>query len=446
MKHTIHRGAHEVGGNCVEVIHGKTRLVLDLGLPLFDKDRQAADTFRYRQMTVEALGDEGLMPEVAGLFDPDADAVSDPVSDSLVDRPDAILLSHAHLDHTGLVDFSHPDIPIFATRGTSKMMLAGKLFARQAELPRERFRQLNPGQPVTIGEITITAYGVDHSIHGAVGFLLEADGQSLFYSGDLRMHGLNHLEMSRLVFDLRKKRIDTLLVEGTHFGLPTSDPRPELQVASDIDRLVAESDSLVLACLSPQHTDRLLAFYRAAIASGRTFCIDLYTAFVMQLVHSETDLPRPAIEHDVRVFLPKSVTKGGRLKRFAKLINAYGEDAIPVSEIIAEPDRYVCIFRESMLDLDFGGELPERTLCLYGRWMGYLEEASWKPVQRALDAAGGRLEVVHSTGHLLEEDICRFVRAVNPKTIVPIHTFEPGRVAALADDLVSDITVAKKAV
>jgi ribonuclease J len=422
LKLTIHRGADEVGGNCVEVTHGATRVVLDLGLPLFDKDRKASDSFRHRQMTVDALREEGILPNVRGLFDLD---------DRTVGRPDAILLSHAHLDHTGLVDFSHPAIPIYASRGTSKMMLAGKLFARQPELPRERFRALIPGEPVSIGEVTVTGYGVDHSIHGAMGLLLEADGETLFYTGDLRMHGLHRRDMARLLHRLRSKQIDTLLVEGTHFGLPTKDPRPELQVESAIELFVAEAEGLVLACLSPQHVDRLTAFYRAAQSSGRELAVDLYTAFVMHLASSESDLPRPTRDNGVRVFLPKSTTRGGRLQRYAKLIDRYGDDAIPVRDILAEPNRYVCTFRESMLRLDFGGRFPERTLCLYGLWTGYLEGDTWKPVQTALDACGGRLEVVHSTGHLLEEDIKRLVRTIGAKKIVPIHTFEPARLAAL---------------
>lgn len=154
-------------------------------------------------MTVKALDVEGLLPAVEGLFDSGPDAVSEPVSDSLVDRPDAILHSHAHLDHTALVDFSHPDVPVYATRGTSKMMLAGKLFARQAELPRDRLRPLTPGKPVRIGEINVTAFGFDS--RSCSGLLLEAGGETLFYSGDLRMHGLNHLDMSRLLCERRRR-------------------------------------------------------------------------------------------------------------------------------------------------------------------------------------------------------------------------------------------------
>ncbi|MFC1793847.1 hypothetical protein ACFL3Q_09705 [Planctomycetota bacterium] len=34
MKLTIHRGANEIGGSCVEVTAGNTRILLDFGMPL----------------------------------------------------------------------------------------------------------------------------------------------------------------------------------------------------------------------------------------------------------------------------------------------------------------------------------------------------------------------------------------------------------------------------
>jgi hypothetical protein len=34
MRLTIHRGSHEIGGTCVELATGATRIVLDAGLPL----------------------------------------------------------------------------------------------------------------------------------------------------------------------------------------------------------------------------------------------------------------------------------------------------------------------------------------------------------------------------------------------------------------------------
>ena len=42
MRCRIHRGCHEIGGNCVEVeVQGK-RIVLDIGLPLKDDKNVAA--------------------------------------------------------------------------------------------------------------------------------------------------------------------------------------------------------------------------------------------------------------------------------------------------------------------------------------------------------------------------------------------------------------------
>ena len=84
MKVRIHRGAHEVGGNCVEIEHDGARLVLDLGWPL------------------GVAPDVGLaLPTVTGLADGD-----DP---SLL----GVLLSHPHFDHYGLLAKVPRGVPVY---------------------------------------------------------------------------------------------------------------------------------------------------------------------------------------------------------------------------------------------------------------------------------------------------------------------------------------------
>jgi len=90
---TIHRGTHEVGGTCIEVTAGRSRLILDVGLPLFNQDREPLDSLGLRRKSTSELQAAGFLPKVPGLFE-DGTA------------PDAILLSHAHEDHTGLIRHS----------------------------------------------------------------------------------------------------------------------------------------------------------------------------------------------------------------------------------------------------------------------------------------------------------------------------------------------------
>src|SRR4051812_12373995 len=116
MQITIHRGTHEIGGNCIEIVSGLSRLILDVGMPLFKSDRKPHDTGVLKKKSKQELLDSGILPKVPGLF------IDGP-------RPDAILLSHAHEDHTGLLRHSAGDIPIYASQGTSRMMKAGEKFA-----------------------------------------------------------------------------------------------------------------------------------------------------------------------------------------------------------------------------------------------------------------------------------------------------------------------------
>jgi ribonuclease J len=86
MQIVIHRGAHEVGGSCVELTCRDTTILLDVGLPL-----------------------DGDMDEDLASFLPQ------PLFDQLQKGEkhiDAVILSHAHLDHYGLAGLLPAGIPV----------------------------------------------------------------------------------------------------------------------------------------------------------------------------------------------------------------------------------------------------------------------------------------------------------------------------------------------
>lgn len=423
MRITIRRGTHEIGGNCVELAAGRSRIVVDLGLPLFDEDREPHDTGALRRKSPEELRGSGILPAVPGLFDEGP-------------TPDAILLSHAHEDHTGLIRHSRQEIPIYAGTGTSKMMLAGAKFAGQPALPRERYRELKTLEQVRIGDFTVTAFPVDHSIYGSQAFLIEADGKAVLYSGDLRLHGRKPGMHRSLIAAVKDRAIDALLMEGTHIGHPDRRGPTEYDLEDEIAGHVRSAPGLALASFSPQHVDRLVGFLRATKKAGRVFVADAYTAFVMHLIASEIPIPRPESEEGIKVFFPKFFEESHRRKRLAGFRSSMSPAQVKMDEIRSDPSRYVMLFRPSMLGSDFGGILPEATRCLYSRWTGYLDRPDWQAVKAALNSANGDLIEAHTSGHIFAGDIAELVREIGAKVVVPIHTFEPELFKAIAPSVV----------
>jgi len=94
----IHCGSKQIGGSCVEVEYAGKRVLLDMGLPL---DAE--------------VNDKKYLPHIHGL---------DGSDDSLL----AILVSHPHLDHFGLLAHVSKKIPIIMGADAGRILKQASLF------------------------------------------------------------------------------------------------------------------------------------------------------------------------------------------------------------------------------------------------------------------------------------------------------------------------------
>jgi len=388
LRLTVHRGSRQIGGSCVEIATDRTRLLIDAGAPLDDS----------------ALRE---LPPITGISLPGQ-------------PPDAVLLSHAHGDHSGLVHRVPEEVPVWLSRSTSKMLMAGGIFCGQNELLRKRQKVLRLGKRENIGDFAVTALPVDHSIFGAVAFLIEAGGRRVLYSGDLRLHGRRPEMTRRLVEAATAAPVDLLLIEGTHLSRRhDAVATTEHELEGQLFGLIDGAPSLVLALLSPQHLDRLVGFYNAARQAGRTFVIDFYGAFVMHLLHTQVGVPDPACAPGLRIYFPE------RRRAIPRVENRLIHRQIALSEVLADPKRYVLLSRPSMLHRDLAGGVPPETRGIYSMWRGYLERDDWQRAQSIITAAGGDFIECHTSGHATVPDLVELIRGLNPRRIVPIHTERP---------------------
>jgi ribonuclease J len=376
-------GRSPLSAACIEIASDNTRIILDCGWPL-DAER--------------------MPPAVPGLFDGGA-------------PPDAVLLSHAHPDHTGFIAETADKVQVYATASASKIMKVGSIYARGVEIPRERFQEVpvpsnwrEPVQPFSVGDVRVTAYPVDHSSPGAVGYLVEHKNDRTFYTGDLRLHGRKPGMQRRILNDL-SGRLNLPITEGTNVGRPQSGLPTEEAVEQRAVELTRDCRSLVLAAYSPQNLDRFISFFSAAKQSGRTFVRDHYQAVVLYQLN-ERALPKPSRD-GLRVYLPGLRTVVDRYER------RFHHAVIELDEILATRERYLMLARPPMILGDFAGRLPQGTRLLYGMWSGYLGKTEWQQTSDVLHAVGGEMLECHASGHAHGNELLDFIEKLAPSTVPP---------------------------
>jgi ribonuclease J len=411
MNLTIHRGTHEIGGNCVELStnSGKDRIVVDVGMPLVALDKLPFDWHHYKDLTQDQLIERKILPGVSGLYGSQKLSVS------------AVILSHAHQDHYGFLRFIHPNIPIYMSPGTKSLVEVSNIFL-DTGVNLGQAETFLMWQPFRMGEFSITPYLMDHSAPDAAAFLIEADGQRLFYTGDFRGHGRKRVLLERLC-ENPLSNIDCLVMEGSMIGRDEGRYPDETAVEQAIYDIIAKQQSYTFIFSSSQNLDRLVSIYRAVKRAGKTLVIDLYTAFVLDKLSRLLPSIPQFDWREIRVLYAYSHAQ--KLAEYDKgLLYKYRKARIKLEGIQLNPQEMVILSKDNryfrMLVSKLGTTAGAKAI--YSMWHGYLERTD---LTKFLASQHIELMEIHTSGHAYLEDLRGLASALNPRCLVPIHTFHP---------------------
>jgi ribonuclease J len=405
MRLIIHRGAKEIGGTCIELQAKHSKILMDFGLPLVDKNKKQFDFKKIKNKSKEDLIKSGVLPDIKGLYKGEQPAF------------DAILLSHPHQDHYGLLSFVNPQIPVYLSHGCKKLIEISYFFGQTIYDPKN-VKAVEKWKPFKHGDFTITPYLVDHSGFDALAFLIESEGKRIFYSGDFRGHGRKSVLFDNMLKN-PPKNIDYLILEGTTLGRQNGQYHSEAGIQNELTRLLRDNRSLFFIACSSQNIDRIVSIYRACRNTDCIFVIDPYTALVLDsLKKLSSKIPQFDWGKNIKVFFaPSSYTnkmaKDKTLFKFKSAKIIYEQIRIKRNQIIIK-DSY-----STRMYFTKKNGLTGATL-IYSMWDGYLPE-----VEPFWDKYKVPIVKLHTSGHACIEELQKFVKAIDPTYIIPNHTFFP---------------------
>ena len=376
MEINIIRGQNQIGGSIIEVSSKSTKIILDIGSNLEDK--------------------EIVVPEIDGLFKGKA-------------KYDGVLISHYHSDHVGLATRILPEIQIYMGEKSYEIYKVSNEYMGKEYLKEPKIFKAE--EEFFIGDIKITPYLCDHSAFDSYMFLLDCEGKRMLYTGDFRSNGRKSFEPL-----LRKlPKVDVLITEGTNLSNNKIGKinLTEKELEKKGIELLEGNDRPVFVLMAATNIDRIVTFYKIANATKRLFLLDTYAGLITDTIGG--NIPNPGTFSNVRMFLTNQ-NKYEILENYKK--NKIGRKGIVNSNFM------MCV-RSSMkqyLENYPEGFSFEGCTMFYSMWEGYKKEKNMKEFLEFMEEKGVKIISLHTSGHADEKDFDKLIKKVEPEIIIPVHT------------------------
>lgn len=389
MKAKIYRGTKEIGGTCLELTADNGKILwVDLGAPLDDKN-------------------------------PNIDYASN--------KLDALLISHPHQDHFGLMEKVGTTVPIFIGELSLDLINATKIF-RDIPLLQGNFKTIRPWKKfIAADTFQITPFLTDHSTPEAFAFLIEADGKRIFYSGDFRATGRKKIVYEKQI-ENPPENIDLLLIEGTMVERTNHLYLTEDSVEEAIYKTIKDQTNVSFVISSAQNIDRLISVFRACKRTQKILVIDVYTAWILEMARKQSK-NIPAIEwQKIKVFDHPNQLEKIKDKSFDEFRNRV-IDQRTGNAVFQNPADFVYFVRCPNEKLVNKLRTKGTINIIYSQWEGYLKEEHktfcTDNINTLKSDSDISFQVIHTSGHATVPDLMKFAKAIKSNKIVPIHTAFP---------------------
>jgi len=238
---------------------------------------------------------------------------------------------------------------------------------------------------------------MDHSAFDSYAFLIKADGKSLLYSGDFRIHGRKTKAFDWFSYNI-PKNIDYLLLEGTTIGRVDKRFPTESEIETEFVDTFKASKGINLIYTSGQNIDRIVSIYRACKRTEKILAIDFYIATVLKELSEFGAIPYPSKNFpEIKVFFPYRLSRMISNKGNKKLLYRFKDYKITKEQIGEQFDKTVMIVRPSMLkDLEYIKGL-EGGIFIYSMWDGYKKEETTKEFIDFLVGKGMTEKQIHTS-------------------------------------------------
>lgn len=334
------------------------------------------------------------------------------------DKVDAVFFTHYHGDHIGRFREIPENIPLYMGCTARRILYNIHNTLNDTEAVKlitdnQRVKELNANKTITVGDMRITPFLVDHSAYDAYMLLIETQDKTILHTGDFRGHGYR----GKALFPMIRKyitrhgerKIDILITEGTMMNRQEERLYTETQMQADAKKLFAKHRYVFLIC-SSTNLDSLASFYQAAVYNHRAMYANRY-------VHTQ-----------LKAF-SETAGKHTSLYRFEYIHQVDFDSMLPglkltQEEFMRKQGFVIIIKAEKSYEKWIERFADLNPIVVYSMWEGYLDEKEAAYNKEMHDFTEKYHAIpMHTGGHASASLLTQVINEINPgEAIIPIHT------------------------